>query len=98
MVIYKTRWTHNLTFKLLNVVEDDPEIRQGLYPGTGANVSTANGGGKPKTDFNTQGSRAFFGRGRLGAHDKRAILLVVRKEMDSKLPEEDKESVEQVRT
>jgi len=32
-------------------VEDDPEIWQGLYPGTGANASSANGGGKPKTDF-----------------------------------------------
>ena len=38
-------------FRLLNEVEDNPEIRQGLYPGTGANASTANGGGKPKTDF-----------------------------------------------
>ena len=37
--------------KLLSEVEDNREIRQGLYPGTGANASTANGGGKPKTDF-----------------------------------------------
>lgn len=51
MVIYEIRWTHDLTFKLLNALEDDREIRQGLYPGTGANVSSANGGGKPKTDF-----------------------------------------------
>jgi len=51
LVICGSRWTHDLAFKLLNAVEDDPEIRQGLYPGTGANVSTANGGGKPKTDF-----------------------------------------------
>lgn len=37
--------------KLLSEVEDNREIRQALYPGTGANASTANGGGKPKTDF-----------------------------------------------
>lgn len=32
--------------KLLDEVEGNPEIKQGLYPGTGAD-----GGGKPKTEF-----------------------------------------------
>ena len=36
---------------MLSAVEDNRDIRQGLYPGTGANASSANGGGKPKTDF-----------------------------------------------
>ena len=48
---YETRWSDDLVFKLLNSVEDIPEIRQGLYPGTGANASTASGGGKTKTEF-----------------------------------------------
>jgi hypothetical protein len=48
---YEARWSNDLVFKLLNAVEDNPEIRQGLYPGTGANASTAKGGGKPKTEF-----------------------------------------------
>ena len=42
------------------MVEDDREIRQGLYPGTGANVSTANGGGKPKTEFYWQLATHLF--------------------------------------
>lgn len=40
-----------MVFRLLSGVEDDPEIRQGLYPGTGANASTTGGGGKAKTEF-----------------------------------------------
>lgn len=38
-------------FKLLSAVEDNPKIWQGLYPGTWPNVSTSDGGGKPKTEF-----------------------------------------------
>jgi len=45
---------------LLSEVEDNCEIRQGLYPGTGANASTANGGGKPKTEFHWQLATHLF--------------------------------------
>lgn len=57
-------------FKLLNAVEDDPEIRQGLYPGTGANASTANGSGKPKTEFYWQLATHLF-----GGHDEYGALF-----------------------
>ena len=40
-----------MVFSLLNNLEEDREVRQGLFPGTGANVSTAGGGGKTKTEF-----------------------------------------------
>ncbi|KAF9792811.1 hypothetical protein BJ322DRAFT_78158 [Thelephora terrestris] len=40
------RWSEDLVFKLLNKIEDDPEIQQGLYPRTGAS-----GAGKPKNEF-----------------------------------------------
>ena len=60
LLTYNFRWSDNLVFKLLGTVEDDPEIRQGLYPGTGANASTANGGGKPKTEFYWQLATHLF--------------------------------------
>jgi hypothetical protein len=33
--MYEAKWSNDLVFKLLNAVEDNPEIRQGLYPGVG---------------------------------------------------------------
>src|SRR6266487_1782756 len=40
----------DLTWKLIAAITDNPEIKQGLFPGVGSNVSTAKGGGKKKTD------------------------------------------------
>jgi hypothetical protein len=47
----KTRLTEDLVFRLLNGLEEDREVRQGLFPGPGANASSAGGGGKTKTEF-----------------------------------------------
>ncbi|KZT21628.1 hypothetical protein NEOLEDRAFT_1073284, partial [Neolentinus lepideus HHB14362 ss-1] len=35
---------------LITAITDDSEIKQGLFPAPGANVSTSQGGGKPKAD------------------------------------------------
>ena len=35
---------------MITAISDDPEIKQGLFPSPGGNVSTQNGGGKPKTE------------------------------------------------
>lgn len=40
-----------MKWKLINAIRDDPSIRNGLYPKPGQNASTAQGGGKPKTEF-----------------------------------------------
>jgi hypothetical protein len=39
-----------LNWALISAITDDAEIKQGLFPPPGANVSTKNGGGKPKTE------------------------------------------------
>ncbi|KAJ7672987.1 hypothetical protein DFH06DRAFT_1173981 [Mycena polygramma] len=41
-------WTKDLTWSLITGIEEDEEIRDGLYPGPGAIKRT---GGKPKTHF-----------------------------------------------
>ena len=38
----------DLTWQLINCMTEDPIIRQGLFPGPGANVSTTKGGGLSK--------------------------------------------------
>ncbi|KAG6886608.1 hypothetical protein C0992_003181 [Termitomyces sp. T32_za158] len=40
-----------LSEKLLANICEDAQIKQGLFPAPGANKSTKNGGGKPKTEF-----------------------------------------------
>lgn len=39
-----------MNWALISAITDDAEIKQGLFPPPGANVSTKNGGGKPKTE------------------------------------------------
>jgi hypothetical protein len=46
---------------LLSALTDDPVIKQGLFPGQGGNVSTAQGGGKKKIDHQYQLAKAIFG-------------------------------------
>jgi hypothetical protein len=76
---YGARWSEDMVFKLLGGVEDNPEIRQGLYPGTGANASTANGGGKPKTDFYWQLATLLF-----ADHEEYGTLFATAQESSSK--------------
>ncbi|KDQ17168.1 hypothetical protein BOTBODRAFT_90706, partial [Botryobasidium botryosum FD-172 SS1] len=41
---------HALTWQLIRIIENTPEIKQGLFPPPGAHVSTSKGGGKAKSD------------------------------------------------
>lgn len=41
----------SLTWDLVNCVYDNDDIREGLFPGTGSNMSTKRGGGKTKTEW-----------------------------------------------
>ena len=79
MIPYETRWSHDLEFKLLNAVEDNADIRQALYPGTGANVSAAKGGGKPKTDFYWKLATLLF-----ADHEEYGALIAVAQESQKK--------------
>ncbi|KAF9069638.1 hypothetical protein BDP27DRAFT_1222211, partial [Rhodocollybia butyracea] len=36
---------------LIHIITESSVIKKGLYPGPGANSSTKDGGGHPKTDF-----------------------------------------------
>ncbi|KAF9562394.1 hypothetical protein CPC08DRAFT_761522 [Agrocybe pediades] len=42
-------WTNELSQSLLTAISEDQDIKQGLFPAPGGNVSTARGGGKKKT-------------------------------------------------
>ncbi|KLO05017.1 hypothetical protein SCHPADRAFT_933820 [Schizopora paradoxa] len=44
-------WDENTTWALVNNITDDDNIRQGLFPDAGGNVSTGKGGGKTKTEW-----------------------------------------------
>ncbi|KAI0342949.1 hypothetical protein BDW22DRAFT_1344800 [Trametopsis cervina] len=43
-------WDQTLTWALVSTITDNENIRQALFPGPGANPSTAKGGGKTKTE------------------------------------------------
>lgn len=45
------RWDADLSQRLLAAIFENKDIKQGLFPGVGANVSTAKGGGQPKTTW-----------------------------------------------
>ncbi|KAG8927477.1 hypothetical protein FRC01_007378 [Tulasnella sp. 417] len=49
-----------LTDALLTSIEEDSDIRQGLFPGCGGNASTAKGGGKSKSKFHKALARMIF--------------------------------------
>ncbi|EIN04728.1 hypothetical protein PUNSTDRAFT_138373 [Punctularia strigosozonata HHB-11173 SS5] len=57
-------WEKNpdLTWSLISAVEDNEDIKQALFPGVGANVSTGRGGGKPKTEFQYMVAAEVFGK------------------------------------
>ena len=45
------RWTKDLTWKLVNGILDDAEVKQGLFPTPGGNLSLSKGGSKNKSDY-----------------------------------------------
>lgn len=50
----------DLTDELLSQIGDDPTIREGLFPGCGSTPSTADGGGKKKTEFHAMLADLLF--------------------------------------
>jgi hypothetical protein len=44
------RWTIDRTWKLVNSIDDDEMIKQGLFPTPGGNKSVSKGGSQTKTD------------------------------------------------
>ncbi len=53
-------WTESLTWTLINKLTDDDEVRESLFPSPGANRSTAQGGGKTKTEAHATLAAALF--------------------------------------
>lgn len=51
----------DLTWQLINCITEDPIIRQGLFPGPGANVSTTKGGGLSKAHHHKELAARIFG-------------------------------------
>jgi hypothetical protein len=58
--VFQSWKVKELTWSLLTALTDDPVIKQGLFPSPGANVSTAQGGGKKKTDHHYALATALF--------------------------------------
>ncbi|KAM5539999.1 hypothetical protein V8D89_006331 [Ganoderma adspersum] len=56
----KLKWDEELTWALITRINENAKIKRGLYPPPGPNPSTANGGGKPKSDFHAELARALF--------------------------------------
>ncbi|KAE9385357.1 hypothetical protein BT96DRAFT_1007116 [Gymnopus androsaceus JB14] len=54
-------WTSKLAFTLIACIAKDKDIKNGLYPGPGANISTAKGGGLPKTEHQFKLFTMIFG-------------------------------------
>ncbi|KAF8233281.1 hypothetical protein L208DRAFT_1061091, partial [Tricholoma matsutake] len=50
----------DLNFLLIAAIEEDDEIKQGLFPPPGANKSLAKGGSKPKTKYQWELARKVF--------------------------------------
>ncbi|KAJ7194116.1 hypothetical protein GGX14DRAFT_527599 [Mycena pura] len=48
LTLHADRWDFDLTWTLINAIEEDDEIQDGLFPGVGAIKHT---GGQPKTHF-----------------------------------------------
>ncbi|TFY83503.1 hypothetical protein EWM64_g522 [Hericium alpestre] len=49
-----------LTWSLIAAIEDNPDIKQGLFPGVGGNASSARGGGKSKLDWQWEVCKIIF--------------------------------------
>jgi hypothetical protein len=49
-----------LTWSLIDVIEEDPIIKDGLFPPVGAHTSTQKGGGKPKMEFQYKVAKKIF--------------------------------------
>ena len=55
------RWADpSLTWSLIAAIEENITIKRGLYPPPGGNPSTANGGGKAKTDHYAELAKLLF--------------------------------------
>ncbi len=54
------KWDEKLTCALITCINENVMIKRGLYPPPGPNPSTANGGGKPKSDFHAALAYALF--------------------------------------
>ncbi|KJA22275.1 hypothetical protein HYPSUDRAFT_109804, partial [Hypholoma sublateritium FD-334 SS-4] len=50
----------NLSEQLIAAITDDPDIKQGLFPSPGANVSTTKGGGKRKSFWQRKLAEILF--------------------------------------
>lgn len=53
-------WDHATTWLLVNAINDDNDIRQGLFPDVGANASTGKGGGKTKQEWHEIIAKIIF--------------------------------------
>ncbi|KAH6885555.1 hypothetical protein BKA70DRAFT_1467350 [Coprinopsis sp. MPI-PUGE-AT-0042] len=53
-------WKGDRSFKLIQVVSDNTNIRRGLYPEKGQNVATSKGGGQPKTHWHWEVAKGVF--------------------------------------
>ncbi|KAF9536533.1 hypothetical protein CPC08DRAFT_824795 [Agrocybe pediades] len=53
-------WTNELSSTLLTAISEDNDIKQGLFPAPGGNVSTARGGGQKKTAWQWKLAIAIF--------------------------------------
>jgi hypothetical protein len=61
-VLTSNSWKdQDLTWQLIHCIAEDPIIRQGLFPGPGANVSTAKGGGLSKAYHHKELAARVFG-------------------------------------
>ncbi|KAF6755644.1 hypothetical protein DFP72DRAFT_1067447 [Ephemerocybe angulata] len=56
----KIVWTQKLSESLITIINENNEIKQGLFPGVGGNLSTQKGGGQPKTHWHWQVALGLF--------------------------------------
>ncbi|KAF8958631.1 hypothetical protein BDZ97DRAFT_1761996 [Flammula alnicola] len=70
-------WTKDLTWKLINSILEDGEVKQGLFPAPGANLSLSKGGSKTKSDYHWTLANLVFEDTSLGS-------LITAKDVDKK--------------
>ncbi len=49
-----------MNWALISMLEDNPVIKQGLFPLPGGNTSVSQGGSKPKIEYQYELARALF--------------------------------------